>query len=532
MSRWKILVADELGAEGMEILAASGDVVEKKGLKPAELAAELPPYHALVVRSATKVNAAALEGAKSLVVIGRAGIGVDNIDVEAATARGITVMNTPESGCVTTGELAIAHLFALARKVPEADRMMKEGKWEKSKLTGVEITGKTLSLIGLGRIGRVVADRGLGLKMRVLAYDPYVTQEKAPAGVVMASLDRCLAEGDFVSVHAPLMDATHHLINERAVALMKPGARLIHCARGGIVKETAVVAALQSGHLAGAAFDVFEQEPPPADHPLRKLANVVLTPHLGASTEEAKRAVGIDMARQIVQLLKSGVVVNGVNVPHIGPSEAEFLAPFLSLAERLASLLVQLFAAEPSARLTAVRIVTQGEVGERSLRPVLVSGLVGALRHRSDKTVTPVNAERLAKDLGVEVKAEQSRLKKDFVNLVRLEIDVNGETHHASGTLIGRRHVRMVELDEFLLDAIPEGDLLVTFHDDRPGVVGAIGTALGDAGVNISRLQLGVPPGVRGRAVGVFNVDSPTPAAALTRIRAVPGIRRLAAVAL
>lgn len=527
MSRWKILVADELGAEGAAILAEAGEVVEKKGLKPAELARELPPYHALVVRSATQVDAVALEGAKNLLVIGRAGVGVDNIDVDAATARGVTVMNTPESGCVTTAELAIAHLFGLARKLPAADRMMKDGKWEKSRFTGVEVTGKTLAVLGLGRIGRVVADRAVGLRMRVLAYDPYVPQEKAPPGVTMASLDRCLAEGDFTTVHVPLTDATRHLLDERAFGVMKRGARLVHCARGGVVKESALIEALASGRLAGAALDVFETEPPPADHPLRKMENVVLSPHLGASTEEAKRAVGVDLANQIVRLLKDGVTVNGVNVPHIAPSEAEFLAPFLTLAERLASLLVQLFASEGGDRLAAVRLATQGEIGERSLRPVLVAALTGALRRVAGAPVTPVNAERVARELGVQVKAEQSRLKRDFVNLVRVEIDVGGATHRASGTLIGRRHLRMVELDEFLLDAIPEGELLVTVHDDRPGLVGAIGAALGDAGVNISRLQLGVPPGERGRALGVLNVEGGATAAALAKIRATPGVRRV-----
>ncbi|HYC78699.1 MAG TPA: phosphoglycerate dehydrogenase [Planctomycetota bacterium] len=528
MTRWKILVADELGAEGVEILRAAGDVVEKRGLKPDALAKELPPYHALVVRSATLVDARALEGAERLAVIGRAGIGVDNIDLAAATARGITVMNTPESGAVTTGELAIAHLFALARKIPEADALMKAGRWEKSKLTGVEVTGKTLGLIGLGRIGRVVADRALGLKMRVLAYDPFVTQEKAPAGVVMAPFDRTLAEADFVSVHAPLMDDTRHLLDEKAFALMKPGARLIHCARGGIVKESALVEALQSGRLAGAAVDVFEQEPPGADHPLLKAPNVVLTPHLGASTEEAKRAVGVDLAKQIVQLLRHGVTVNGVNVPHIAPADAEFLAPFLSLAERLASLLVQL---HPGA-VRAIRVRTQGEIGERSQRPLVVSALVGALRHVASGPTTPVNAERLAKEAGIDVSTERTTLKKDFVNLVRVELDVDGVVHAASGTLIGRRHLRMVELDEFLIDAIPEGRLLVTYHDDRPGVLGAIGTLLGEAAVNISRLQLGVTHERDGRAVGVFNLDQDPPAATLDRVRAVPGIRRLASVGL
>jgi D-3-phosphoglycerate dehydrogenase len=450
--------------------------------------------------------------------------------MEAATARGVVVMNTPESGCVTTAELAIAHLFALARKIPQADRVMKEGRWDKSALMGAEVTGKTLGVAGLGRIGRVVADRALGLKMRVLAYDPYVTQEAAPPGVVVVGFDRLLAESDFVTVHVPLLESTRGLFDEKAFAKMKPGARLVHCARGGIVKEAALVEALRSGRLSAAALDVFEEEPPPADHPLRSMPQVVLSPHLGASTEEAKRAVGIDLARQIVALLRHGVVVNGVNVPHVAPQDAEFLAPFLSLAERLASLLMQLFGGGVAPK--SIRLDAQGEIGERSRRPLMVAALIGALRHVARSLVTPVNAERLAKELGVPFSAEKSTLKKDFVNLLSVSIETaDGARHTASGTLIGKRHVRMVQLDEFLLDAIPEGRLLVSFHDDRPGMIGTIGTALGEAGVNISRLQLGTPQG-GGRAIGVLNIDAAAPERALERLRATPGIKRLLTVEL
>jgi D-3-phosphoglycerate dehydrogenase / 2-oxoglutarate reductase len=520
MSDCRILVADELTPEALEILSKAGQVVQKKGLKPPDLARELPPYHALVVRSATLVDAEGLGGAQKLVVIGRAGIGVDNIDVEAATARGIVVMNTPESGAVTTAELAIAHLMALARKIPEADRLLHEGRWEKTKLSGVEVTGKTLGVLGLGRIGRVVASRALGLAMRVIAHDPAVPEDRVPAGVTMVPFERLFAESDFVTVHVPLMDVTRHLVGAKAFELMKPGARLIHCSRGGIVDEAALIAALTSGRLAGAAVDVFEKEPLPKDDPLLRAPNLVLTPHLGASTEEARHAVARDIARQVVDCLKTGLVVNGVNVPHVAPGDAEFLSPFLTLAERLASLLVQAY---PGA-LREVRIQTQGEVGERSQRPILVAALVGALRPGSSELVTPVNAERIAKARQIAVSSERSVLKKDFVNLVRVEIVVGSEHHAASGTLIGRRHLRMVELDEFLLDAIPEGHLLITRHLDQPGMMGRIGTVLGDAGVNIARLQLGVARERSGEAIGILNVDSAVPPDVATRMRAVPGI--------
>jgi D-3-phosphoglycerate dehydrogenase / 2-oxoglutarate reductase len=526
MKDCRILVADDLTPEAIGILSGAGSVLQKKGLKPADLARELPPFHALVVRSATQVDAEGLRGAQNLVVIGRAGIGVDNIDVEAATARGIVVMNTPESGAVTTAELAIAHLMALARKIPEADRMLHEGRWEKTKLSGVEVTGKTLGILGLGRIGRVVASRALGLAMRVIAHDPAVAEDRVPDGVTMVPFARLLAESDFVTIHVPLMDATRHLIDAKAFELMKPGARLIHCSRGGIVDEAALIAALTSGRLAGAAVDVFEKEPLPKDDPMLRAPNLVLTPHLGASTEEARHAVARDIARQVVDCLKTGLVVNGVNVPHVAPGDAEFLRPFLTLAERLASLLVQAY---PGA-LREVRVQTQGEVGERSQRPILVAALVGALRPASSELVTPVNAERIAKARGLAVSSERSVLKKDFVNLVRVEIVVDGAHHSASGTLIGRRHLRMVELDEFLLDAIPEGHLLITRHLDRPGMMGRIGTLLGDAGINIARLQLGVARERTGEAVGILNVDSAVPPEVAARLRAVAGILEVTSV--
>jgi D-3-phosphoglycerate dehydrogenase len=528
MSGLRILVADELSAEGMAILRGAGEVTFQKGLSGATLAKALLGKQALVVRSATQVTAEALAGADQLLVIGRAGIGVDNIDVDAATARGIVVMNTPESGAVTTGELAIAMLLSLARHIPGADRAMHEGKWEKSRFTGVEITGKTLGILGLGRIGRVVADRALGLKLRVLAYDPYLAEDRMPPGVVKASLDRCLAESDFLSVHVPLMDTTRYLLDEKAFAKVKPGCRLVHCARGGIVQESALIQALVDGRLAGAALDVFEQEPLPKDSPLLQAPNLIMTPHLGASTEEARRAVGIDIAQQVVSCLRTGTVVNGVNVPYIHPSEAEFLSPFLSLAERLASLLGQLW----PGRLERVQVVTQGEVGEKNQRPVLVAALVGALKAAGLGPVTPVNAEAISKKSNILVESSRTTLKKDFVNLVRVELQIDGTRHLASGTLIGRRHLRMVELDDFLLDAIPEGRLLITRHRDVPGVIGRAGTLLGEAQVNISRLQLGQRRDRQGEAMGVFNIDSEVPPPILTRLRELPEILSLTQVGL
>ncbi len=528
MKDWKILVADDLSPEGLRILQAAGEVEVRKGLTPERLARELPPFHALVVRSATQVDETALRGAENLVVIGRAGVGVDNVDVDAATRRGIVVMNTPESGSVTTAELALALMFALARKIPEADHLMRGGRWEKTRLTGVEIMGKTLGLVGLGRIGRVVAGRAQGLSMRVIAYDPMLPADRVPPDVTLVSLERLYAESDFISIHAPLTGSTRHLIDEAAFAQMKSTCRLVHCARGGIVKESALVDALKRGRIAGAALDVFEHEPLPTDSPLLQLSNVILTPHLGASTDEARRAIAEDVARQVVDCLRTGLVVNGVNTPHVAPGDAEFLRPFLILAERLGDLLVQAF----PGRVEELRVVTEGEIGERSQQPVLVSAIVGALRRGADRLVTSVNAEAVARARGVAVLAERSALKRDFVNLLRVEALIDGTRHAASGTLIGRSHLRMVELDQFLLDAVPEGWLIITRHRDQPGMMGHIGTVLGDAGINIARMQVGRAREGRPEALGILNVDSPVPETVVAALRAVPGIVGVTTVSL
>jgi D-3-phosphoglycerate dehydrogenase len=522
MSEWRILVADQLAPEGIEILKRAGSVTTAKGLSEDELREALPNYHALIVRSATKVTARSLELAKNLAVIGRAGIGVDNIDVAAATEHGIVVMNTPEAGAVTTAELAIALLLSLARNIPAADASMKQGQWEKSKFTGTELTGKTLGVLGLGRIGTVVADRGKGLHMQVIAHDPYVDQSRAPAWVRMVSLEELLAESDFVSVHVPLMEGTRHFLNATRIAAMKPGARLVHAARGGIVDEEALCDALDRGHLAGAALDVFEREPLPPDHRLLRTKNLVLTPHLGASTREATLNVSLDMARQMEACLCRGIVLNGVNVPRVAPSEAARVAPFLNLAHNLAALLVQIY----EGRVQSLRLTLQGELPASAARPLTVAMLTGALRPLSETPVTPVNAERMAREHGVHVETDTSALKRDFVHLIRIEAMVEGARHYVTGTVLGSRHIRMIELDEMVLDAIPEGPLLATFHRDVPGVVGRIGTILGEAGVNISRLQLGGAQNGHGLAFALWNLAKPLPPEALDRVRAESSVVR------
>ena len=522
MSSYRILVADELSAEGMQLLNQAGEVVVKKGMDEATLRDTLPPFHALVVRSATKVTARSLDLAENLAVIGRAGIGIDNVDLEAATERGIVVMNTPEAGAVTTGEHALALLMSLARRIPAADSSMKQGRWEKSGLTGSEISGKTFGIIGLGRIGRVVAERGKGLCMKVVAYDPYVSEEQAPIGVQLMDLDDLLGCSDFVTVHVPLSDQTQHLLNAQRLQSMKPGAYLIHAARGGIVDESALCDVLESGHLAGAALDVYEEEPLGEAHPLRKFPNVVLTPHLGASTAEAKRNVSLDMAKQIITCLKRGITLNGVNVPRIAPSEAMQVEPYLTLARNLTAFLAQIH----EGKVESLRLTLQGSRPESCAEPLTVAMQVGAMQNRADIPVTPVNATRIAENMGVRIHTESSTLKKDFLNLIRVEAVIDGVRHFVSGTVLGNRHVRMVEFDEFMLDAIPEGSLLVTFHRDRPGVAGRIGTVLGENDINVERLQLGARTKGEGSAIAIWNLAGTLTRETLKVLQQVDGIEQ------
>ncbi|MEO6598006.1 MAG: phosphoglycerate dehydrogenase, partial [Planctomycetota bacterium] len=503
----------------------AGEVTVKKGMDEATLRQTLPPFHALVVRSATQVTAASLELADNLALIGRAGIGVDNIDVDAATARGIVVMNTPEAGAVTTGEHAIALLLSLCRCIPAADASVRAGKWEKSKFTGVELLGKQLGIIGLGRIGRVVGERARGLGMTIAAYDPFVLQQNAPDGVRMMDLDELLTSSDFVSVHVPLGDDTRKLLSRERLLAMKKGARLVCAARGGIVDEPALCEVLTSGHLAGAALDVFKVEPLPADSPLRQAPNLVLTPHLGASTHEAKRNVSIEMARQVALAVQKGVVLNGVNVPRLAPADAAQVGPYLDLVRNLAGFLVQTF----DGSLQSLRLSVQGGIPTSAHRALTVAMVCGALRPSVTGTLTPVNAERIARERNVRVHCEASSLKRDFMFLVRVEAVIGEQRHFASGTVLGHRHGRLVELDGYVIDAIPEGPMLVTFHKDEPGVVGRLGTALGDAGINITRMQIGTASASAGKpatALGILNLDRAPNLAQMKTVRSILAIER------
>lgn len=517
----KILVADDLGDEGMTMLRESGDVTLKTGMDEATLRETLPGYQVLVVRSATTVTEKSLELADDLAVVGRAGIGVDNIDVPACTARGIAVMNTPEANTVTTAEHAVALLMSLARKIPAADASVRTGKWEKSKFTGVELQDKQLGVVGLGRIGRIAADKCRGLGMTIAAYDPFVTQAHAPEGVRMLDLDELLATSDFVTVHVPLMDETRHLLNRDRLFSMKKGARLVHAARGGIVCEQGLVEALTEGHLAGAALDVFEAEPLAEDSPLRSAPNLVLTPHLGASTAEAKRNVSRDMARQIDLVVKKGVVLNGVNVARVSPADAAQIGPYMDLARNLASVLTQTFPGQ----VQSVRLTVQGGVPASAHKALTVATLAGALQPSTSGPVTPVNAERIAEERNVRTHCDASTMKRDFMSLLRVECVIDEQRHFASGTVLGHRHGRMVQLDDYVLDAIPEGPMIVTFHKDEPGVVGKLGTVIGNAGCNISRMQIGQSKD-KTTALGILNLEGDANDALVDRVQSIDSVEQ------
>ncbi len=526
MTSIRILVADELGKAGLTILEEAGDVTVKTGMDEAALRATLPGYHALIVRSATKATGPSLEDANDLVVIGRAGIGIDNIDVAAASERGIVVMNTPLTAAVTTAEHAISLMMSLARNIPAADASMKAGRWDKKLFVGTELRGKTLGVLGLGKIGSVVADRGCGLQMDVIAHDPQVTQGNAPEGVRMVSFDELLASADFLTLHLPLMDATRGLLNADTFAKMKNGARLIHAARGGIVVEKDLIAALESGKLAGASVDVFESEPLAEDSPLRSMSNVVLTPHLGASTAEAKRNVSIDMARQIVTCLKDGIVLNGINAPRIAPEDAPQVAPWLSLTRNLSRLLLGIY----SGKLEALRLTLQGSIPRMAPDALQAEMIAGALASRTDRPVTSVNSARIAEDLGVRIAQDAASIKRDFVNVVRVEAMVDGERHRITGTVLGSRHGRMVDIDDYLLDAIPEGPLLLTFNENEPGVIAEVSAILGAPGINVDRVQVGALSGTPGPAIGIWNLSTPLPEELRAKIAEMPKIQEAWAI--
>ena len=520
----RILIADKLAKAGLEILRAAPDVEfdEAIGLKPPELAAKVEPYHGLIVRSGSTVTGEVIAAANNLRVIGRAGIGVDNIDVEAATKKGVVVMNTPAGNNITTAEHAISMMLALARSIPQATASMKQGKWEKSRFTGSEVFNKTLGVVGIGNIGSLVAERALGLKMRVLAYDPFITEEAAQRlGVeLVKTLDDLYARSDFVTIHVPLNAETRGLLNDGAFAKMKKGVRIINCARGGIVDEAALAAAIGTGTVAGAALDVFSQEPPPAEHPLLKLDQVICTPHLGAATDEAQVNVAVAIAHQVVNFLRAGVIQDAVNVPSMTTELLEALAPYLSLAEKLGSMQAQLLGAAPR----ELAIEYAGEVADYDVKAITLAVLRGFLgRMLSFDIVNTVNAPAIARERGIKVVEARTTQAKGFSSLVTVSVTTAQGSSTVAGAIFGQRVIRLVRINDFFLDADPNGYILMLHNRDVPGVVGSVGTLLGEAKVNIARLELGRER-IGGMAISLIHVDDQIPDGVLERLRTLPNI--------
>ena len=517
----RVLVADALQAVGVDALRKHGLEVDVAGtLDERALIARIGECEGLIVRSATKVTRAAIAAATRLEVVGRAGAGVDTIDVDAATERGIIVMNTPGGNTTAVVEHTMGLLLALARHLPLADATLKAGRWEKNRLQGVELLGKALGILGLGRIGSEVARRALAFRMHVLGYDPYLTREAAERlGVESVELDDLLARSDFITIHTPLTGDTRHLLGEAELARTKPGVRLINCARGGIIDEAALTRALASGHVGGAALDVFEQEPPPADHPLLHFEQVVVTPHLGAATDEAQAAVALAIADQVADVLVHGIVSNAVNLPAMDAETLREQTPYAGLAAAMGRFLAQM----AEGRMAEVRLTYAGDVAARPTAALTLAFLRGGLGTILAEHVTDVNAMLIAKSRGLRVTETSTTESADYASLLTAELRTDRGVSSVAGTLFNRREPRFVAIEGYSLEAVPQGWMLVFANQDVPGVVGRIGTLCGRHGINIAGMQLGRERR-GGRAVSILNLDDAIPPAALDEIRAMPDI--------
>lgn len=518
----RVLVADPLAQDGLDILHKHLSVDVRPGLSEDELVRIIGDYDALVVRSGVQVTGRIIQAGHKLQVIGRAGVGVDNIDVDAATNCGVLVVNAPDGNSIAAAEHTIALMMALARHIPAADASLRAGKWERGKFMGVEVAGKTLGVIGMGRIGREVARRGRGLDMRVLAYDPYLSHSHAERlGVEMCDLNALLSQADFITVHVPLTPATKNLIGERELGLIKPAARLINCARGGIIDEAALSQALQEGRLAGAALDVFVQEPPPADSPFLNSPRVVVTPHLGASTREAQVAVAIDVARQIVSVLNGHPATHPVNAPIIPPETQAQLLPFCELATKLGRAASQLV----DKHLNQVRITYAGQLADMNtdlLRALIIQGL---LQDVTENRITLVNANLVARERGLNISEEKTQNASHFASLITLAFNDNGSQRILSGTVIGDEP-HMVRIDQYWLDFILRGYQLLVYNRDQPGLIGQVGLVTGRADINIAFMGVGRLQ-ARGDALMVLTLDEYAPPHVQAEIEALAGVHSI-----
>ncbi|HEX5269714.1 MAG TPA: phosphoglycerate dehydrogenase [Gemmataceae bacterium] len=526
----RVLINDNLEAPGLDLLRQAGiDIDERRGLKGDALKAALRECDGLIVRSGTQLTAEYLDEPGKLRAVVRAGVGVDNIDVAAATRKGIVVMNTPGGNTVSTAEQTLALLMAVARLLPAADASLHAGKWERGKFVGTQLAGKTLGIIGLGRIGREVARRALAFDMKVVGTDPFLAPERAAQlGIEsVPDIETLLPRCDFLTVHVPGGPETRDMIGAAQLAKLPRGARVINCARGGIYNEEALAEALKSGHLAGAALDVFAQEPPPPDHPLLKMSNVVATPHLGASTVEAQTSVAREAAQLLIDFLQRGIVGFAVNMAAVDRTELEELRLYVDLARRLGLLHAQMC----HGAIKRAELTFRGEVARRGTKLIRAAFTAGLLEYRLDQSVNIVNAELLARERGIEL-AEQSNPKKgDFSTLIRADVVTDKKTYTAAATLFGNRLLRLVQLGPYHLDSYMDGVMLIFTHRDVPGLIGYIGTIFGKHQVNIAQMTVGRQlPG--GEAIAVLNLDSPPPEPALAEVRGHPQISSVSVVKL
>ncbi|HMF19820.1 MAG TPA: phosphoglycerate dehydrogenase [Gemmataceae bacterium] len=525
-----VLVSDKLPAAGLDLLKQAGiELDDRQKLKGAELQEALRAADGVIVRSDTRITAAELENPGRLRVIVRAGVGVDTIDVAAATRKGIVVMNTPGGNTVSTAEQTITLLMSLARHTPAADASMHQGKWEKSKFVGTQLAGRTLGVVGLGRIGREVARRAAGLDMKIIGFDPFLAAAgAAQMGIeTVTAVDELLPRVDFLTVHTPLTDETRDLIDARRLALLPKGARVINCARGGIINEEALAEALRSGHLAGAALDVFVQEPPPGDHALLKFPNVVVTPHLGASTVEAQESVALEAAQLLIDFLTKGIIQFAVNMAAIDRTELEELRLYVDMARRLGLLHAQM----SQGAIRRAELSYRGEVARRSTKLVTAAFAAGLLEYRLAQQVNIVNSELLARERGIEIVEQSSSKKGDFSTLIRAEVFTEKKSYIAAATLFGNQYLRIVQLGPYHMDTFMDGILLIFTHRDVPGLIGFIGTIFGKHHVNIAQMTVGRQiPG--GEAIAVLNLDSMPPEEAIKEVRAHPQISSLSVVQL
>ncbi len=513
----KILVSDPVSEQGIEILKKEFDVDIATGLAPAELIKRIGNYEALIVRSETQVTKDVINAGKMLKIIGRAGVGVDNIDVNTATEKGIIVVNAPEGNTISAAEHTIALMLAMSRNIPQANASLKSKKWERKKFMGVEVRGKVLGIIGLGRIGSEVAKRAQGMEMKILAYDPFISQERAnELGVELTTVEDIVKRSDYITVHTPLTKETKDLISSREFAIMKKGARVINCARGGIINEDALAKAVKDGIVSSAAIDVFVKEPP-FESPLLELDRVIVTPHLGASTEEAQINVAVSVAEQIVNALKGLPVKNAINMPYVKPDVMQIIEPYLPLAEKIGKLCTQLMG-----NYEKIEVSYSGEIADKDVAPLTLAVLKGLLEPILGAGVNYVNAPIIAKERKIKVVESRSETIEGYPSQISVKLSKKGEEKLVSGSIIGKEP-RIVQIDEYSIDIVPSGFMIVAKHEDRPNIIGPCCMILGRNNINIAGMQVGrITRG--GEAIMVLNIDSEVSDAILDEIRAVDGI--------